>query len=168
MERLTRKDDGKPIGIKKCYEECLHPVSGCDCVFVREAWQKLAKIEDVFEKTGITLDQLQTLAEKQQKGLLVELPIKPNETVWVIVNGLYKVKTCSCCGDTQREYYTDVVEAQVGIVSVRENAYGNKECQFTIWFKSPQGNANELSYSVDEIGKTVFLTKQAAQEKLEG
>jgi hypothetical protein len=46
MERLTKRGKGICVGLTACFDKCDHAISGCDCVRVRGAINRLAAYED--------------------------------------------------------------------------------------------------------------------------
>ena len=59
MERLTKRGKGICVGLSACFDECDHTISGCDCVRVRGAINRLAAYED----TGLAPDEIMSLRE---------------------------------------------------------------------------------------------------------
>lgn len=66
MERLTYRKDGKAIN-RNCYDWCA-TCSGAECLDVQRLLDRLAAYEDA-----------------EDQGLLIRLPCKVDDTVWVII-----------------------------------------------------------------------------------
>jgi hypothetical protein len=54
MKRLTKRGKGICVGLTACFNKCDHAISGCDCVRVRGAINRLAAYED----TGIEPEEI--------------------------------------------------------------------------------------------------------------
>lgn len=89
------------------------------------------------------LEDLQDFYELKQKGKLVELLCKPGDIVYGI-------------------YFGNIEEMRVNVVQIHKKTY----IYFGLTIKGHVGRVRE--FSNDDIGKTVFLTKQKALETLEG
>lgn len=96
---------------------------------VREVMRKLAEYEDL-----------------EEQGLLLKLPCKVGDTVWIIVN--------------KGDYRQHLCEFEVTEISIKKiNSY--KKPRVHIGFI-----AGSIRRSLDTIGKTVFLTKEEAEQEL--
>ena len=138
MVRLTAKDKyGNPICKKEISSTCNAKCSECDYDY--ECFKKLAYYEDLDEQ-----------------GLLLKLPCKVNDTIWVVgtkcLSGLYdkECKTslnetykCPCHLDDEYIIFPRVVKEHLLIDLI---------------FKK---NNNFI------LGKNVFLTKEEAEKELE-
>ena len=91
-------------------------------------------------------DILREYKELEEQGLLLKLPYKVGDTVWVIVN--------------KGDYRQHVCEFEVTEISIKKiNSY--KKPRVHIGFI-----AGSIRRSLDTIGKTVFLTKEEAEQEL--
>ena len=82
-------------------------------------------------------EKLKEYEDLEEQGLLLRLPCKVGDTLYRLVPNLY------------REY----VEIKIAQFVINKNG---------IYFITDKG----VSWSVDKIGKTVFLTKSEAEQKL--
>lgn len=96
------------------------------------------------DKLGATFDHLRSLVEAEQNGRLLVLPCKVGDTVYILPLGL------GIEGDF-------ITEAEV--LSISSN-----DAMFRVKYKSGQLDR----YTWSAIGKTVFLTREAAEQALEG
>lgn len=132
MERLTDYSDSEctyiiGVGNKTCEEFCKYVVDGCKNCYIQQVFKKLADYEDL-----------------EEQGLLVRLPCKVGDIVYVILSTYCKSK---------------YAEAQV-----RDYAYFIS-CGFCVVVTSTQFEKQSIPFS--EFGKTVFLTREEAEKKLE-
>lgn len=118
MERLTERYDIAPDGESDIWVKQHDYIS---------AARKLAEYEDL-----------------EEQGLLVRLPCKVGDTVYVKLSACYKSK---------------YIEAQV-----RDYAYFIS-CGFCVVVTSAE--FEKLAIPFSEFGKTVFLTRKEAKKKLE-
>lgn len=145
MERLTEKHAKKNGGYyMKCSEYCEREETMCiECERSDEIVDRLGAIEDILGD-DYDLDRLRELVEADRDGRCVMLPCKTGDPVW------FKIE------DTDGEYISEdrVTESGTrgfwtsGILDVPEGMH-----LFTEW---------------NEIGKTVFLTREAAEAELKG
>lgn len=106
------------------------------------------KFKCLCEKCGIqtAFDKLAEYEDLDEQGLLVKLPFKVGDKVWIIVNK----------GD-YREHITDFEVNEITIKKI--NSY--KKPRVHIGFI-----AGSTRRSLDTFGKTVFLTKEEAEQVL--
>ena len=172
MERLTEVEHGTAM-VKDCGSNCKYGFEYCR----KEDWENCKTINDVIDK----LAQYETLDEQ---GLLLRLPCKVGDTVYAICtceavdtvldgtlygsNGGFGTATGYYCpyelSDKCPHTEADDCEECKNIENVFEDTvdYINiTECEILIGLK----NTN-LCVTVDEIGKTIFLTKEEAEQKL--
>lgn len=168
MERLTKRSDAGHAYYPRCFEEpCIG--DGCkikDCLFDNTICERLAAYEDtgleprevsavvkewsdlctiVGECGGI--DRLRERAEADKDGRLVVLPVKPVLTT-VISSMLYIIED----GDI---YEDALYEAVVGM-----SESGKTNVVYTTL-------SYQIIFEQADIGKTVFLTREAAGKALE-
>ena len=170
MERLTKKNDGGDYYYPKCFEKCngLGASSKCDnCEIMTSVCEKLGEFEDL-----------------EEQGLLLRLPCKVGDTVYAICtceavdtvldgtlhgsNGGFGTATGYYCpyelSDKCPHIDADDCDECKNIESVFEDTidYINiTEYEVIIGLK----NTN-LCVTIDELGKTVFLTQAEAEAKL--
>ena len=151
MERLTDKNDVGNHFYPKCFEKCdgLGASSKCDnCEIMTSICEKLGKYEDL-----------------EEQGRLIKLPCKEAYTksgdiVYLIYDD--EVVECTHCG--------------LGINPVDGKAYitlATDEDIFPYRRPIPEYDldptdwcTNTIDAEVGEIGKTVFLTKAEAEQRL--
>lgn len=168
MERLTKRSDAGHAYYPRCFEEpCIG--DGCkikDCLFDNTICERLAAYEDtgleprevsavvkewsdlctiVGECGGI--DRLRERAEADKDGRLVVLPVKPVLTT-VISSMLYIIED----GDIYEDAF---YEAVVGM-----SESGKTNVVYTTL-------SYQIIFEQADIGKTVFLTREAAGKALE-
>lgn len=117
------------------------PIEMLDTSYVREVLKKLAAYED----SGLSPEQVQEMAKVKAEGRLVELPCKVGDKVWILLER----------NDNDK---TDVVESKV--VRIMQTPNG---MFLSCWIDAPLIE-NTLEFDISEIGKTVFLTKEAAEK----
>lgn len=103
------------------------------------------EIEDVGIKginyptyVGKAVDKLADYEELEEQGLLLRLPCKVGETVWYI-------------GDDDSIYPVKIIEISILNSDMSYNGYFMK-CTY--------------EFDINDFGKTVFLTKEEAEQKL--
>ena len=130
MERLTDYSDDEctyiiGVGNKTCEEFCKNAVDGCKNCYIQQVFKKLADYEDL-----------------EEQGLLVRLPCKVGDTVYVPTRNF-------------------VSELRITMVSV--NMHGT----YFSWMLNSGIYPNLDGFSVNKLGKTVFLTREEAEKKLD-
>lgn len=130
MERLTDYSDDEctyiiGVGNKTCEEFCKYVVDGCKNCYIQQVFKKLADYEDL-----------------EEQGLLVRLPCKVGDTVYVPTRNF-------------------VSELRITMVSVDMH-----EAYFS-WMLNSGIYPNLDGFHGYELGKTVFLTREEAEKKLE-
>jgi hypothetical protein len=163
MERLTKRENGH-AHYPRCFEEPCGGM-GCrteDCEFKVEICERLADYEDT-ERTpeeidmdheaaeqlrylcrNCDIDRLEKLAEADRAGRLAVLPCKPGDTVYEVTSR----KTIS-------EYRVKAIRVELF-------------CTFIEWdIVAGFVDKSIFGVPVNEIGKTVFLTREEAKKALE-
>ena len=163
MERLTKRENGH-AHYPRCFEEPCGGM-GCrteDCEFKVEICERLADYEDT-ERTpeeidmdheaaeqlrylcrNCDIDRLEKLAEADRAGRLAVLPCKPGDTVYDVTSR----KTIS-------EYRVKAIRVELF-------------CTFIEWdIVAGFVDKSIFGVPVNEIGKTVFLTREEAEKALE-
>lgn len=161
MKRLTVRDSSGIVVIdcKSCCGvlDASQDVSAiCDCEdCLRESTNRLAAIEDILGD-DYDLDRLKELVEADREGKCVLLPCKD----WLeIVFG------------EQEVFYgidMDYIEHPIREISVDSSS----RCTWydgwkTVVLKGYDENGLDWEFSPEEIGKTVFLTREEAETALE-
>lgn len=165
MERLTRRSDTGHAYYPRCFEEpCNRRCE--DCLFDETICKRLAAYEDTGlepEEVSVLvkdwsdlctiigecggIDRLRKLAEADKGGRVVVLPVKPVLTP-ILSSMLYIIED----GDI---YEDALYEAVVGM---SEN--GKMNVVYTTL-------SDQITFEQADIGKTVFLTREEAEEALE-
>ena len=102
------------------------------------------------------LEELKQYREKEKQGLLVKLPCKAGDIIW------FTTKKCNQISNS-----IPLIAYPCKVKEIRIKSDATYFCcdttltkkEFAIW-----GNNTEVS--VDEIGKTIFLTEREAEESL--
>lgn len=130
MERLTKITEIGNAYFPKCFEEPCCGMGKCidnNCNLVNEVCKKLAEYEQL-----------------EEQGLLVRLPCKVGDTVYVPTRNF-------------------VSELRITLVSVDTN----EMAMYFSWLLNSGIYPNLDGFSGYELGKTVFLTREEAEKKLE-
>ena len=151
MERLTEKNDVGSYYFPKCFEKCdgLGASSKCDnCENMTNACEKLGAYEDA-----------------EEQGLLLRLPCKEawsqsGDEVYLIYDG--EIIECIHCGLS-----IDAVEGKAYItLATDENIFPYRNPDPEHDLDPTDWCTDSTSVEVDEIGKTVFFTREEAEAKL--
>lgn len=94
-------------------------------------------VAEIKEFEGIPIDRMKELAQAEKDGRLVALPCKIGDQVWWVHNG--KITPC--------RVYRIQLNRRGLLIALRSNV-------------------RHGAFSVDRIGKTIFLTRQEAEEAL--
>lgn len=145
MERLTDYSDDEctyiiGVGNKTCEEFCKNAVDGCKNCYIQQVFKKLATYEDL-----------------EEQGLLARLPCKVGDTVWVVTSPINVFDY----DEYDRDAGYEVYESFLSSVSY----YASGE-QFRIYAKVTNSFIAEYFRECD-FGKSVFLTREEAEKKLE-
>ena len=132
MERLTDYSDDEctyiiGVGNKTCEEFCKNAVDGCKNCYIQQVFKKLADYEDL-----------------EEQGLLVRLPCKVGDTVYVPTRNF-------------------ISELRITLVSVNTN----EMAMYFSWLLNSGIYPNLDGFHGYDLGKTVFLTREEAEKKLE-
>lgn len=161
MERLTNRNygeishTGRIIPYSTHYIGCI--TEDCDCGIVEDMVKKLVNYEDL-----------------EEQGRLVKLPCKVGDTVYVDA-AMLPVKDMECYEDIDREIPTYFQARVVSFRFAKRNwmKIAVREKWLYEWIDDetgPDSNYIEceknFTISLSSIGKTVFLTKPEAEEKL--
>ncbi len=138
MERLTFKSNSGYALLK-----------GTDCSYGNHSFD--CQLKEGIEKLGLALNKLADYEDLEKQGLLLKLPCKVGDYIWDNDFGKpcgYKVTGFSF-GNLNQDDWED------------ENVFDQVIVYYTNSSRSITGN-----FAVSEIGKTVFLTKDAAEDAL--
>lgn len=130
MERLTDYSTDEytyviGVGNKTCEEFCKSVENGCQNCYIEQAFRKLSEYETL-----------------EEQGLLVRLPCKVGDTVYVPTRNF-------------------VSELRIIMVSV--DMHGT----YFRWMLNSGIYPNLDGFPVSKLGKTIFLTREEAEKKLE-
>ena len=143
MERLTRISEIGNAYYPKCFEEPCCGMGEClddNCSLMLDACKKLAEYEQL-----------------EEQGLLVRLPCKVGDTVWVVTSPINVFGYDEYDGDAEYEVYESFLS------SVSYYASGE---QFRIYAKVT--NSFIAAYFREcDFGESIFLTREDAEKKLE-
>ncbi len=137
MERLTKISETGNAYYPKCFEEPCCGMGEC-----------------LDDKCSLMLDVCKKLAEYEtleEQGLLVKLPVNKNAEIYLISS---RWTVCSECGSRFDEY--DCIGCEYECDSKKE------------YYVCPTylSSINVSTYA-NRFGKTVFLTREEAEKKLE-
>ena len=130
MERLTDYSDDEctyiiGVGNKTCEAFCKNEVDGCKNCYIQQVFKKLAEYEDL-----------------EDQGLLVRLPCKVGDTVYVPTRNFI---------------------SELRIIMISVDMHGT----YFRWMLNSGIYPNLDGFSRSKLGKTVFLTREEAEKKLE-
>lgn len=151
------------------FEECKDVISGL--------------LEEIQQYRAIgTVEELQALKEKKEQGLLLELPCKVGDTVYVLSNSLRKEKSYGAFSDKKLIFKDEPMPKYVEC-NVVGSSFKNKGNYIKVRYV---GNFEEkifdyetgydyrvitdsidMNFVFSSIGKTVFLTKEEAEQHLD-
>ena len=137
MERLTKISETGNAYYPKCFEEPCCGMGEC-----------------LDDRCSLMLDACKKLAEYEQleeQGLLARLPVNKNAEIYVISS---RWTVCSECGSRFDEYSCSGCEYECD---------SKKE----YYVRSIYLSSINVSTYANQFGKTVFLTREAAEKKLE-
>lgn len=140
MERLTKWEDGSITYNEKRELECGEYCDSCS-----QGAGNCKTVENMIKK-------LATYEDLEEQGLLVRVPCKVGDMVWDNDFGYpesYEIKAFSY------GYCDSYVEPGVGI-----------EDEIIFYYENSIGSITG-AFPMSEIGKTVFLTREEAEKKLE-
>lgn len=138
MERLTEKI-GNTNCVKGCGSNCKYGFQHCS----KEDWENCKTIDDV-------IDKLADYEDLEEQGRLIKLPCKVGDTVWDNDFGRPCAYTITAFSFGECEEY--ICEP----VTTKE----------VVFYYANSSGSITGSFAESEIGKTVFLTKSEAEQKL--
>lgn len=103
-----------------------------------------------YEDSGLSPDEVQEFAKAKAEGRLVELPCKIGDEVWFLEKQLDI--TNGTCSTVISEYI---------VTEIRGNKYN------PLWYMASSERCTHRDFHPTELGKTVFLTREAAEKALE-
>lgn len=140
MERLTKR-----LGNKETV------------VFTQGKYEETIPAEMTVNETRIVLKKLCDYEDLEEQGLLVRLPCKVGDTVWVVTSPINVFGYDEYDGDAEYEVYESFLS------SVSYYASGE---QFRIYAKVT--NSFIVAYFREcDFGESIFLTREEAENKLE-
>ena len=138
MERLTEMHYKKSDGYYiRCSERCDKDICDCECEKFCQIVEALGAIEDILGD-NYDLDRLRELVEADREGRCVVLPCKIEDDVYINLLG----KTLP-----------------FSVISISQMAS-------TPTFKAMHGVRLCYIFKADDVGKTVFRTREAAEQAL--
>ncbi len=144
MDRLTERFENGQVGVAGCGKNCKYRYKYCEnaeerCPVFNEIYEKLAAYEDA-----------------EEQGLLLRLPCKVGDTVWVVTSPFNVFDGIEYDENMKDEVY----EAFISSVTFYECGE-----QYRIYAKATNHFIGAYFRKCD-FGKTVFLTKEEAEAKL--
>ena len=117
--------------------------------FEDDSWEELIKNADTVDQIFMhnAIDKLYEYENLEEQGLLLKLPFNVGDKVWAIVNK----------GDYRRQHIGEFEITEISIKKI--NSY--KKPRVHIGFI-----AGSVRRGLDTFGKTVFLTKEEAEQAL--
>ena len=137
MERLTLDEAIKYIKEVVCKNRKNKEKN---TIVIPNSFISSADCAEKYEQVAKWLKELKSYKEAEEQGLLVRLPCKVGEKLWCIVNSAIR---------ELRVHHFDMP------------AFGTTDIVFRY------ADGFKLERFVGEIGKTVFLTREEAEKKLE-
>ena len=92
--------------------------------------------------TNAEADKWNEYKQLEEQGLLLRLPVKVGDTIWYV--------------DDDDDNYP--IEAKIIRIEIKEN--------YVLYYAEEKEDCGTLGLDSDDIGKTVFLTKEEAEQKL--
>lgn len=162
-ERLTDYSDNgyayiTGVGYKTCEEFCKYVVDGCKNCYIQQAFKKLATYEDL-----------------EEQGLLVRLPCKVGDIVYVD-SAILPIEDMECYEDIDNKIPSYFQGRVVSLRFAQRNwvKIAIKAKWLHEWIDDETGPESDyieceknFSILLSTIGKTVFLTREEAAKKLE-
>lgn len=160
MKRLTEKNDVGSYYFPKCFEKCngLGASSKCDnCENMTNACEKLGAYEDA-----------------EEQGLLLQLPFKVGDTVYVD-STILPIEDMECYEDIENKIPSYFPGRVVSFRFAKRNwmKIAVKTKWLREWIDDEAGPESDyieceknFTFLLSMIGKTVFLTREEAEAKL--
>ena len=138
MERLTEMHYKKSDGYYiRCSERCDKDICDCECEKFCQIVEALGAIEDILGD-NYDLDRLRELGEADREGRCVVLPCKIEDDVYINLLG----KTLP---------FSVISISQMASTPTLKAMHGVRLCYI---------------FKADDVGKTVFRTREAAEQAL--
>ena len=138
MERLTEMHYKKSDGYYiRCSERCDKDICDCECEKFCQIVEALGAIEDILGD-NYDLDRLRELVEADREGRCVVLPCKIEDDVYINLLG----KTLP---------FSVISISQMASTPTHKAMHGVRLCYI---------------FKADDVGKTVFRTREAAEQAL--
>ena len=150
MERLTARNSDGSVWLPRCFKRCNGNPDDFECTHCDEDYklvERLATIEDILGD-NYDLDHLRELVEADREGRLdVRPPCKVDDAVYVLVSTL-----------------TDTKEIWEGKIT----GFFRGKCRLyvAISYKFSNGHCHTAREFADELGKSVFLSREEAEAAL--
>lgn len=137
MERLTRRLNNNKIVAIKG-DSCNYSANSFDC-----------QLSEGRKRLKTALEKLADYEDLEEQGLLVRLPVAAGTNVYVVASFLDCTYDYEHCEATQKWKCEEDIQCEY-----EKKEYYVKEIKFNLTLN-------------DAIGKTVFLTREEAEKKLE-
>lgn len=143
MERLTERFSNGQAAVGGCGNNCKYEFKYCEDIFagncptLTEIYEKLAKYEEL-----------------EEQGRLIKLPCK-------IGNIVYHDNPYSTI-------HTGIQSYQITNIMISQNKKGEWTKKYrAMLLRNGKTADNQINFEFNDIGKTVFLTKEEAEKELE-
>ena len=165
MERLTERNESGQAYYKKCFEEPCNGMGERDCDTCEHSYavcERLAEYEDL----EITAEQVKDIDKAytdlcaefgeykklEEKGLLLKLPCKVGDIIWD--------------NDFGEPWAYEVTGYSYGDLGGFDECTELTTDEIVIYYKCQRRNGIIGQSPVSEIGKSVFLSQEAAEQAL--
>lgn len=158
---MHRNDEHKRIvcGTGEDLEDYIGGGEAVGCPYYQQKYGCCFEDGELFWLKDVAelLEELKSYKEAEEQGLLVRLPCKVGDTVWVVTSPINVFGYDEYDGDAEYEVYESFLS------SVSYYASGE---QFRIYAKVT--NSFIVAYFREcDFGKSIFLTREDAEKKLE-
>ena len=141
-------------------ENILHGdvCSGCDC--------EVAILNVLAIQAAELRERLKKYEDAEEQGLLVRLPCKPGDTVYWLN---YNRSACNTCDLFSSFYGVDCMcDKHYEIHPEINSVYDDEHCpKHFIEIVNMKADLEWIVYHLNDFGKTIFLTEEAAEKALE-
>lgn len=137
MERLTERFENGQAAVLGCGNNCKYDYKYCN-----NHLEDCPTITEIYEK-------LATYEDAEEQGLLLRLPCKVGDKIYQISENF--IEPCT----VETIFLSDCVDEDGNHCNMAEIHYDRYDCPYTM---------DEIYFT--DIGKTVFLTQEEAENKL--
>ena len=118
--------------------------------FEGDSWQELIEDADAVDQVFMhnAIDKLYEYEQLEEQGLLLKLPCKVGDTVWEVDEGILS------------DDVIEPIKCKVTYILIKSAIHIDVEVI------EGHGVGSTYTFELDDFGKTVFLTKEEAEQKL--